>query len=102
MTNCIFKVHFELHQDEAKCHLLPRHAILSVSVRPSTAGGRMERLHSSNSHWEQQQRSSYRARHLDLRDIPVIENGELKKGSVNLLGLYCGCQSECSQLGCCY
>ncbi|KAK7808427.1 hypothetical protein U0070_019684, partial [Myodes glareolus] len=57
------------------------HAILSVSVRPSTAGGRMERLHSSNSHWEQQQRSSYRARHLDLRDIPVIENGELKKGS---------------------
>lgn len=47
MTNCIFKVHFELYQDEAKCHVLPRHAILSVSVRPSTAGGRMERLPSS-------------------------------------------------------
>lgn len=44
MTNCIFKVHFELHQDEARCHLLPRHAILSVSVRPSTSGGRMEGL----------------------------------------------------------
>ena len=34
-----------------------------------------------------------------VRGIPTIHQGGLERESANMLGVACGCQSQCSQLG---